>query len=154
MAPLVEVVIGLGGGVLDDWVLAGSIDAADLVREVDLCFAARLLQPLDPDLVEIGVVYVVLTEEAGEDVGRKVLEDVQLRKSVITQHSFSDVLTAGTTLMSPYPYNAIGLTSSCGRIVKLFVLNHSSPDTVRLSGTPFCPRISTPQKKSSLWHTL
>lgn len=89
MAPFVEVAVGLGGCVFDDGVLAGAVDAAYFVREVDLCLAVLLLQPFNPDLVEVGVVYVVLTEEAGEDVGREVLQDVQLRESVTTQCSFS-----------------------------------------------------------------
>lgn len=39
--------------------------------------------------------------------------------------------------MSPYPYNASGLTNKMGSAMKPFALNHSFPDTVRFSGTPF-----------------
>lgn len=47
------------------------------------------------------------------------------------------IRTAGTMLISPYPYNAIGFTITIGRAVKLFSRNHCDPETVNSSGVPF-----------------
>lgn len=43
------------------------------MRSIDLRFAILFLQPFNPNLMKVGVVYGVLAEEPGEDIGRKVL---------------------------------------------------------------------------------
>ena len=84
--PAIEVAVRLGCCVLDDRILARSIDAADFMRKIDLHFAIFLLQPFDPDLMKISVIHIVLTDKCGQYIGREVLQDVQLfRVSVVFQ---------------------------------------------------------------------
>ena len=165
-APAVECAVGLGGCIFDDGVFPRAVDAADFVRQVDGGFAELLLGPVYEDFVKVGVIDVILANEGGDYIRCEILENVQLDvvstyeliskletlqcSSILLFHDNkvlwrvfkcfqcrTGVLTAGTARMSPYPYRASGLTSSFESTVKLFVRNHSSPETARLLGTPF-----------------
>lgn len=71
-------VISFGFGICNNRVVARPIDAADLSGGVYWDLAQFALRILIKDFVKVRVVDVVQTNESGENVRSKVLQDVEL----------------------------------------------------------------------------
>jgi hypothetical protein len=82
-ADVVSVRLGVG----NDWIVTGSVDAANFCGGVDGRLAQFLLRELDENLVEVGVVDIVQADKGREDVRGKVLQDIELSRVSACMHN-------------------------------------------------------------------